>query len=42
MDKELYEIQEKINEYVNKNDVREMKIEIMKLYDKKSVAIQVR
>lgn len=41
MDNELYEIQEKIKEYVNKNNADEFRVYIMDLYDKKSVTIKI-
>lgn len=42
MDKELFEIQEKIKEYVNKHDVNEFNVYIMKLWNKKNVVLKVK
>lgn len=41
MDKELEEIKEKIKAYVNKHDLNEFDVKIMKLYDEKIVFIKV-
>lgn len=42
MDKELFEIQEKIKEYVNEHNITEFKVDIMELWHKKSVVVRVR
>ena len=41
MDKELQELKEKIKEIVNKYDIRDFNVEIFKLYDKKTIILNV-
>lgn len=41
MEKELYELQEKLTEFVNKHDVKCLKIDILKYYDTKKVFVNL-
>ena len=41
MEEELCELQEKLTEFVNKHDVKCLKIDILKYYDTKKVFVNI-